>query len=85
VKNMSKKGQSNVVAAATTDTQIKKVVWTEKMLEDYLDICIDEIHDDNRPGTHFNRTGWKNVIDKFSEKTGKKNIVINNKRTSGII
>jgi hypothetical protein len=40
---MNKKGQSNVVTA-TVDTQIKKVVWTEKMLEDYLDICITEIH-----------------------------------------
>jgi hypothetical protein len=66
---MSKNSQSNV--AATTNTQIKKVVWTEKMLEDYLDICITEINAGNRPGTHFNRTGWKNVIDKFNEKTGK--------------
>jgi hypothetical protein len=67
---MSKKSQSNV-AAATADTQIKKVVWTEKMLEDYLDICITEIHAGNRLGTHFNKTGWKNVINKFNEKTGK--------------
>jgi hypothetical protein len=52
---MSKKSQ-NKVAATTTDTQIKKVVWTEKMLEDYLDICITEIHAGNRPGTHFNKT-----------------------------
>jgi hypothetical protein len=53
---MSKKSQSNV-AVATVDTQIKKVVWTEKMLEDYLDICIIEIHAGNRLGTHFNKTG----------------------------
>jgi hypothetical protein len=53
---MSKKCQSNVTTAATTDTQIKKVVWTEKMLEDYLDICITEIHVGNGPGTHFNKT-----------------------------
>ena len=39
---MSKKGQSNV-ATATTNTQIKEVVWIEKMLEDYLDICITGI------------------------------------------
>jgi hypothetical protein len=67
---MSKKCQSNV-AVATTDTQINKIFWTKKMLEDYLDICIDEIHAGNRSGTHFIRTGWKNVIDKFNEKTGK--------------
>jgi hypothetical protein len=52
---MSKKSQSNVTAA-TADTQIKKVVWIEKMLEDYLDICIIEIHVGNRPRTHFDKT-----------------------------
>jgi hypothetical protein len=41
------------------------------LLEDYLDICITEIHVGNYPRTHFNRTGWKNVIDKFNKKTGK--------------
>jgi hypothetical protein len=52
--NISKNGQSNVVAAIT-DTQIKKVVWIKKMLEDYLNICITEIHAGNHPGTHFNK------------------------------
>jgi hypothetical protein len=51
---MSKKSQGNV--AATANTQMKKVVWTEKMIEDYLDICIIEIHASNRLGTHFNKT-----------------------------
>jgi hypothetical protein len=59
---MSKKGQSNV-AAVITNTQINKVVWTKKMLEDYLDICIDEIHAGNCPGTHFNRT-WMEKCDR---------------------
>jgi hypothetical protein len=41
------------------------------MLEYYLEIYSTEIHAGNCPGTHFNRTEWKNVIDKFNEKTGK--------------
>jgi hypothetical protein len=69
VTNISKKSQSNV--ATTANTQMKKVVWTEKMIEDYLDICITEIHAGNRLGTYFNKIGWKNVIDKFNEKAGK--------------
>jgi hypothetical protein len=70
VTNISKKGQSNF-ATTTIDTQIKKVFWTEKMLEDYLDIYIIEIHANNRLGTHFNKTGWKNVINKFNKKIKK--------------
>jgi hypothetical protein len=66
---MSKTGQSNVAVIA--NIQINKVIWNEKMLEDYLDTCIIEIHAGNRSGIHFNKTGWKNVIDKFNEKTGK--------------
>jgi hypothetical protein len=80
---MSKKSQSNV-AAATVDTQIKKIVWIEKVLEDYLNICITEIHAGNRLGTHFNKTRWKNVINKFNEKM-ENNIAINNLRTSEIV
>jgi hypothetical protein len=80
---MSKKSQSNV-AAATIDTQIKKIVWIEKVLEDYLNICITEIHADNRLATHFNKTRWKNVINKFNEKM-ENNIAINNLRTSEIV
>ncbi|KAG2667377.1 hypothetical protein I3760_15G111300, partial [Carya illinoinensis] len=41
------------------------------MLEDYVDICVSEIYAGNRPGTHFNKVGWKNVVNKFSEKVGK--------------
>ncbi|KAG2686068.1 hypothetical protein I3843_10G150700 [Carya illinoinensis] len=41
------------------------------MLEDYLDICVNEIYAGNVPGTHFNKIGWKNVVNKFSEKVDK--------------
>ncbi|KAG6644919.1 hypothetical protein CIPAW_08G085800 [Carya illinoinensis] len=41
------------------------------MLEDYVDICVCEIYAGNRLGTHFNKIGWKNVVNKFSEKIGK--------------
>ncbi|KAG6677810.1 hypothetical protein I3842_14G045700 [Carya illinoinensis] len=41
------------------------------MLEDYVDICVSEIYAGNRPGTHFNKVGWKNVVNEFSEKVGK--------------
>jgi hypothetical protein len=67
---MSKKSQ-NSVATATADTQIKKVIWTKKILEYYLDICITEIHARNRPRTYFNKTRLKNMVNKFNEKTKK--------------
>ncbi|KAG6718273.1 hypothetical protein I3842_04G142000 [Carya illinoinensis] len=69
---MSKRNQNHVVAATQTqDSQTTRVIWTDKMLENYVDICVSEIYAGNRPGTHFNKIGWKNVVNKFSEKIGK--------------
>ncbi|KAG6645090.1 hypothetical protein CIPAW_08G099200, partial [Carya illinoinensis] len=47
-----------------------RLIWTNKMLEDYVDICVSEIYAGNRPRTHFNKIGWKNVVNKLSEKIG---------------
>ena len=69
--NKKKSKQTLLFVAATTDSQINKIAWTEKMLEIYLDICITEIHVGNHPGTYFNKTGWKNMINKFNEKIRK--------------
>ncbi|KAL3498679.1 hypothetical protein ACH5RR_041411 [Cinchona calisaya] len=48
-----------------------KATWDLTTYEDFVDICVKEVQDGNRPTTHFNRIGWKNVIEKFAKKTGK--------------
>ncbi|KAG7960904.1 hypothetical protein I3843_10G150900 [Carya illinoinensis] len=41
------------------DSQTTRLIWTDKILEDYVDICVSEIYVGNRLGTHFNKIGWK--------------------------
>lgn len=52
---MTTKGQSNAVAAnaETQDTQTMTLVWTDKMLNNYIDVCIGEIYASNCRGKHI--------------------------------
>ena len=35
-----------------------------------MKLFVEEINAGNKPGTHFSREGWKNLQQKFQEKTG---------------
>lgn len=37
----------------------------------FCDICVKEVAKGNRPGTHFDRVGWENVVKAFNELTGR--------------
>ncbi|XP_042944491.1 uncharacterized protein LOC122278364 [Carya illinoinensis] len=54
---MSKRNQNNVVAATQMqDSQTGRLIWTDKMLEDYVDICVSEIYAGKETGL-----GWDSV------------------------
>ena len=43
-----------------------KAKWDDKKTEIFLKVCIEEILAGNRPSSHFNKEGWKNVQKKNS-------------------
>jgi len=47
-----------------------KAYWTKAMLHMFCDICIKAIERGMRPNTHFDKAGWKFVIQSFKEQTG---------------
>ncbi|KAL5733104.1 hypothetical protein ACOSQ2_032796 [Xanthoceras sorbifolium] len=49
-----------------------KATWTPGLHEIFVDLCIDETLKGNRPGTHFTKEGWRNIVESFQEKTGLK-------------
>ncbi|XP_059285967.1 L10-interacting MYB domain-containing protein-like [Lycium ferocissimum] len=53
------------------DSNIEKAKWSTEHVELFLDLCVMEVMARNRPGTHFNKIGWSNMIQKFNDKTGK--------------
>jgi predicted extracellular nuclease len=45
-----------------------KAYWTEEILNTFCDICIKAIEKGMRPNTHFDKAGWKYVMNCFNEK-----------------
>lgn len=49
-----------------------KAHWDNKSTEIFIRLCVQEMNAGNRPGTHFNKIGWDNLIKKFSAATNRK-------------
>ena len=61
--------QNTIAGASTQDDKKKKAIWNDKLIKEFIDVCHVEVEAGNRPGTHFNRRGWSNIIETFNEKT----------------
>ncbi|KAK8493535.1 hypothetical protein V6N11_050339 [Hibiscus sabdariffa] len=48
-----------------------KASWDTRMTMVFCDLCIKEILDGNRPGTHFKKEAWIRIVNKFENETGK--------------
>jgi hypothetical protein len=49
---------------------MSKAVWNPYYTRVFCDICMEEVNDNNREGGCLSRKGYKNLGDKFAEKTG---------------
>ncbi|XP_024031770.1 L10-interacting MYB domain-containing protein-like [Morus notabilis] len=46
-----------------------KAIWDTEAIQLFCDLCIKEVEGGHRPGTHLDKVGWENVIQKFNEAT----------------
>ena len=46
-----------------------KASWSKAMLHTFCDICITVIERGVRPNTHFDKAGWKFVVQSFKDQT----------------
>lgn len=49
----------------------QKIVWDSTSHAIFVECCIEEVNKGNKPGSHFNRIGWKNLIANFNARAGK--------------
>ena len=49
-----------------------KATWAPPVHKAFIDLCLEETLKGNKPGTHFNRDGWKNILESFHNRTGLK-------------
>ncbi|OMO49783.1 hypothetical protein CCACVL1_30802 [Corchorus capsularis] len=47
-----------------------KAVWDRRLTIIFCDLCIKEISNGNRPGTHFKREGWLRLVSRFEKNAG---------------
>ena len=48
-----------------------KAVWDAQTLNLFCELCVKEVEGGQRPGTHFTKVGWENLIKNFKINTGK--------------
>jgi hypothetical protein len=62
--------RKNILTENIEDSQSQnKACWTREMLNTFCDICIKAIEKGMRPNTHFDKVGWKYVMNCFKEQT----------------
>jgi hypothetical protein len=49
---------------------MSKAVWDAYHTKVFCDICMDEVNDNNRDGGCLSRKGYKNLEEKFFQRTG---------------
>ncbi|KAK6137159.1 hypothetical protein DH2020_029104 [Rehmannia glutinosa] len=68
----SQSSDSNRRQMVRNNEFMEKASWDPRTTEIYIRICVEELQAGNRPGTHFNRTGWESIVRKFSVSTNRK-------------
>ncbi|KAK3198189.1 hypothetical protein Dsin_021604 [Dipteronia sinensis] len=48
-----------------------KAIWNDGLVAIFCEICVKEVAKGNRPGTHFDKIRWVNVVNVFKEITGR--------------
>ncbi|KAJ0045057.1 hypothetical protein Pint_06426 [Pistacia integerrima] len=54
----------------STSVSKPKATWIPGLHEIFVDLCFEETLKGNRPGTHFTKEGWRNIVESFQDKTG---------------
>ncbi|ESQ40492.1 hypothetical protein EUTSA_v10015821mg, partial [Eutrema salsugineum] len=57
-----------IIMIKTSD--MPKAVWEADYHRVFLDLCVEQTLVGNKPGTHFSKEGWRNILKSFQEQTG---------------
>ncbi|KAH9686252.1 DDE Tnp4 domain-containing protein [Citrus sinensis] len=48
-----------------------KAMWDNETVSIFCNLCIVEVEEGRRPGTHFTKIGWENLVKNFCKATGR--------------
>lgn len=52
-------------------SNVEKAKWSTENIELFLNLYVDEVIAGSLLGTHFNKTGWINLVTRFNSRTKK--------------
>ena len=55
----------------STKSSFRKTVWDPTTHMIFVELCLDEVRNGNRPGSHFNKVGWTNLENNLQNRTEK--------------
>ncbi|XP_022929169.1 L10-interacting MYB domain-containing protein-like [Cucurbita moschata] len=59
------------LAASDEKERQTKAIWDDVTVDSFINVCITETLNGNRPHGHFTKIGWRNVVKNFHAKTGR--------------
>ncbi|XP_038687551.1 L10-interacting MYB domain-containing protein-like [Tripterygium wilfordii] len=64
---------SNTTSPPTPSTQAAdKANWDSSQTKVFVDLCVEQVNERRRPGSHFTKEGWQKTVTSFFEKTRKR-------------
>ncbi|GKV28341.1 hypothetical protein SLEP1_g37411 [Rubroshorea leprosula] len=61
---------SSEKSTLTSSHHKEKACWTPAFHDIFVDLCLEQKLNGNKPGTHFTKEGWKNIVELFNLKAG---------------
>ncbi|KAL6546189.1 hypothetical protein OROMI_021910 [Orobanche minor] len=61
----------NSVACDASKRNKTKTLWDHNTQMLFIELCMNEVTNGNRPGSHFNKIGWANIEKNINDRTGK--------------
>ncbi|MFS7912773.1 putative Myb/SANT-like domain-containing protein [Helianthus anomalus] len=56
---------------SSTRASARKTVWNSSTHMIFVELCLEEVKNGNRPASHFNKVGWTNLANNLKTRTGK--------------
>ncbi|KAJ0521096.1 putative Myb/SANT-like domain-containing protein [Helianthus annuus] len=56
---------------SSTKASARKTVWDSSTHMIFVELCLEEVKNGNRPASHFNKVGWTNLANNLKTRTGK--------------
>ncbi|XP_038719821.1 L10-interacting MYB domain-containing protein-like [Tripterygium wilfordii] len=63
---------NTTIPPAPSSQVVDKANWDSAQTKYFLDLCVKQVKEGRRSGSHFTKEGWQKIVARFAEKTRKR-------------